>query len=501
MDAEVTRPPARSLRFRLLAGTLLAMSTALILAGVALSALFRDHVLRQFAQTLTVQLDQLTARLDFDAAGMPQVDLSGLSDPRWTRPYSGLYWQVQPVEPVAPDAPARMLRSRSLWDATLQVPADVPARGDVHRHEVAGPQHRRLLLVERRVVPEALETLGGSAGASGEASGARPPAWRVMVAAELGETEAAISRFDGVLAGSVGVLMVLLAAAAVAQVAIGLAPLRTLQRALADVREGRAPRLHAPVPAEVQPLVESFNAVLAHDAEVVARARTQAGNLAHALKTPLAALAQAAAAARPGESAAREALPGLVAEQVELARRHIDWHLARARAAAAHAVPGVRTAVDPALAALVRVMQRVHAERHLQITCGRPQEPQPGAASLSFAGESQDLHEIAGNLLDNACKWALTTVQVQAWSTGSGTARRLHLAVDDDGPGIEPARREAVLARGTRLDESVPGSGLGLAIAQELATLYGGRIGLAGSTLGGLRVEVELPAAQESAGG
>ncbi|WP_425258695.1 ATP-binding protein [Rubrivivax sp. RP6-9] len=459
----------RSLRFRLLAATLLAVLVALALAGLLLSGLFRDHVMRQFGRTLTDQLDQVTARLEFDDAGQPQLGGAQLSDPRWSRPYSGLYWQI---DRTGANPSAAVLRSRSLWDTTLQPPADTPGPGDVHVHEVTGPQGAALLLVERTVQPP----------------GPTAAAWRLMVAADLGETALAIQRFTGLLAAALGALLLLLGAAAVAQVAVGLAPLRALQRALAAVQAGRAQRIDTRFPAEVQPLVDDFNRVLDHNAAIVERARTQAGNLAHAVKTPLAALAQAAAAAQrhPADAAA---LAARVQDQVGLARRHVDWHLARARAAAAHGLPGVRAAVAPALAGLVRVLERVHAERGVRIDCAAI------ADDLQFAGEVQDLQEVAGNLIDNACKWARSAVRVQAWGADTPAGRRLHLVVEDDGPGIAPERRAAVMARGARLDESVPGSGLGLAIVSELAGLYGGSVTLGAAASGGLRVEVELPGA------
>ncbi|MBX3636865.1 MAG: ATP-binding protein, partial [Rubrivivax sp.] len=287
-------------------------------------------------------------------------------------------------------------------------------------------------------------------------------------------------------AASLAVLAALLGAAALAQVAVGLAPLRALQRALAAVHEGRAQRLEEAFPAEVQPLVDDFNRVLDRNAEIVTRARTQAGNLAHAIKTPLAAMAQAAASARRAPQQAA-ALPALVDEQVQLARRHVDWHLARSRAAAAQGLPGARAAVQPAIAGLLRVMEHVHAERGLDIRCD------PVAPGLTIAGEVQDLQEMVGNLIDNACKWARSTVHVAAWSAGGPQGRRLHIAVEDDGPGIAAERRERVLARGERLDETVPGSGLGLGIVSELAALYGGRLSLGTATAGGLRAELELP--------
>ena len=457
----------RSLRFRLLAATLVVVAMALVLAGLLLASLFRDHVMRQFSQGLNAQLDQITARLEFDVSGQPQVDPQNLTDPRWLRPYSGLYWQV---DAAINEQQRGVLRSRSLWDATLILPGDVLADGVVHVHEVNGPDGARLLLVERTITRDEL----------------RATPWRLIVAGDLRETENAVHRFNGVLAASLVALLVLLCAAALAQVAIGLAPLRALQRRLTLVRAGTAQRLDGNFPQEVQPLVDDFNTVLDRNAEIVARARTQAGNLAHAIKTPLAAMSQAAAVAlqRPGASVD---LATLVEEQVAVARRHVDWHLARSRAAAAHGLPGARVALQPVISGLLRVMERVHADRRLDLRYA------PIASDLAFAGEVQDLQEILGNLLDNACRWARHQIHAGAAPIESAGGARLQIVIDDDGPGIEPHRRDTVMARGARLDESVPGSGLGLAIVNELVGLYGGSVRLETSPIGGLRVEVELP--------
>jgi len=457
----------RSLHVRLLAATLLAMLLAVVLAGMLLAELFRAHVTDQFTRSLTAHLDQVTARIEFDATGQPLLDAASLTDPRWSRPYSGLYWQI---DRAAAPAVHGVLRSRSLWDATLIPPPDALADGEVHVHEVLGPREARLMLLERTV-------------ASG---GASPASWRLMVAADIDETAAAVSRFTGVLASSLAILLGLLGAAAVAQVAVGLAPLRALQRALTAVHDGRSQRLDEPFPSEVQALVDDFNRVLDRNAEIVARARTQAGNLAHAIKTPLAALSQGAAATLRGPGPASE-LATLVDEQVRVALRHVDWHLARSRAAAAHGVPGARVAVQPAIAGLVRVMERVHADRCLQIRC------EPMAPELAFAGELQDLQEVVGNLIDNACKWAHSMVCVAARPEVRPDGVRLRIVIEDDGPGVAEDRRERVMARGERLDEATPGSGLGLGIVRDLVSLYGGTVTLASAPLGGLRVELELP--------
>ena len=246
-------------------------------------------------------------------------------------------------------------------------------------------------------------------------------------------------------------MFALLFAAALAQVAIGLAPLRALQRTLAEVRAGTSPKLGGRFPPEVQPLVDDFNAVPDRNAEVVARARRQAGNLSHAIKTPLAARSQAAAVAlqRPETGAA---LAALVEEQVDVARHHVDWRLARARAAAAQGVPGARVRLQPVIHGLLRVLERVHADRGVALRC------LPMAPDLAFAGEVQDLQEVLGNLLDNAGKWARQEAQVRGASLGSGPGSRLQVVIDDDGPAMKPDRRDSVMVRGARRNETVPGS-------------------------------------------
>ena len=451
-----------SLRLRLLAATLVTLAIALAGAYLWLNFLFRDHVLRQFDGALTQQLDQLTARLAFDAEGQPQIDPRSLSDPRWGKPYSGLYWQI---DRLSDDGQARrgVARSRSLWDSQLALQADPLSDGSLHLHETLGPQGHALRVAERSIqVAE------------------QPQArWRLMVAADTREVNAATREFEGVLAASLGGLGLLLAVAALAQVGVGLAPLRTLQRALQQVREGRASRLEGRFPSELQPLADEFNGVLDRNAQVVERARTQAGNLAHALKTPLAVLGNAAK-----QEPATE-LASLVAEQVQVAQRHIQWHLARSRAAATQHLPGQRTPLAPLVDSLLRVMDKVHAQRHLDLSA----DPMP--ADWAFAGEVQDLQEMLGNLLDNACRHARTAVQVRALRED----RWLRIAIDDDGPGIAPALRDAALQRGVRLDEATPGSGLGLAIVTELAGLYGGSLELVASDAGGLRARLTLPAA------
>ena len=453
----------RSLRWRLWWATLVGLGVALLLAGWGLAGLFREHATQQFERQLQRQLDLVTAQLEVDAAGQARLR-TGLNDPRWHTPYAGLYWQIDAL-PRQGSAP---LRSRSLWDTVLALPDDMPADGELHRHTLPGPGGQTVHLLERAV--RLLDQPGA-------------PAWRIAVAADTAELEAAVDRFSGRLLTFLAVLGAALLAAAAAQLAVGLAPLRQLQAAVQAVRQGRQPRLQGRFPSEVQPLVDDFNRVLAHDEQVAQRARQTAGNLAHAIKTPLAVLSQLAdhPPADPADWA-----PTLQ-EQVQAVRQQVDWHLQRARAAAAGA-PGRLAPLRPVLDGLGRVMRKVHAHREerppLDLVLG------PVDARWRFAGEAQDLQEMVGNLLDNACKWARSRVVLEVVGRRDGG---FWLTVDDDGPGLDAAQRQAVLGRGVRADERVPGSGLGLDIVREIATLYGGELALQVSPLGGLRARLGLP--------
>ena len=455
----------RSLRLRLLAVTLAGLLLALLLAGFTLAGLFRDHVLQQFETSLIRHLDQLTGQLEFDSAGQPTIDPALLSDPRWLSPYSGLYWQV---DAMSADGRERhgVLRSRSLWDTALALHPDELADGAVHVHESIGPRGSPLLVVERTVRP-----------ATGP--GLR---WRLIVAADLQEMQTATGEFNRVLALSLGALLLLLSLAAWAQLAVGLKPLRLLGKSLQDLRQARTQRLQGEFPLEIRPLVDDFNSVLDHNDEVVSRARTHAGNLAHALKTPLTVMQQAAQAASPD-------LAPIVNEQVRIAKRHVDWHLSRARMAATQHLPGQRTDVAPILEGLVRVLKRVHAERGVAIAITLPSHP------VFFAGEAQDLQEMLGNLLDNACKWAHSSVTVRVDPASGDGPPRFRIRIEDDGPGIDAENLQQAMRRGVRLDESVPGSGLGLAIVSDLVESYGGSFDLASREGAGLNVTLALPAA------
>ncbi|HWI17327.1 MAG TPA: ATP-binding protein [Vicinamibacterales bacterium] len=259
----------------------------------------------------------------------------------------------------------------------------------------------------------------------------------------------------------------------------GLASFDQLRTRLLGVREGRDSRIDGEYPTEVQPLVTDLNALLTDREQRVRRALTKAGDLAHGLKTPLTLLNQQAEQAR---AAGQAELAASIQQQVERMRRQIDYHLAHARASASGSDPTARCQLLTSADALARTMLTIHADRHLAIDVHVP-------AEHSVRGRREDVEEMLGNLVDNACKWAKRRVEIRStFDNGS-----IVTTVDDDGPGLDPSLRESVLRRGVRADEASPGSGLGLAIVADLAELYGGSIVLGASPLGGLRAELRLP--------
>ncbi len=263
------------------------------------------------------------------------------------------------------------------------------------------------------------------------------------------------------------------------QVRAALTPFDGLRKRLAALRAGQERRLEGDYPLELQPMVNDLNALLDHREERVRRAMAKAGDLAHGLKTPLAVLWQEADAIA---NAGHDDLAATIRQQVERMRRQMDYHLAHARAAASGATPGAHCSVKASVDGLARTLKRLHADRGVEIQVDV-------APEHSVRAEREDLDEMLGNLLDNACKWGRSRVMVESAQRGSEVV----ITVDEDGPGIAPSMRDAVLQRGVRADEATPGSGLGLAIVRDLAELYGGSITLAGSPAGGLRAQLVLP--------
>jgi len=435
----------------------------LIAAGVALSAFFHQAAESRFDQGLTDTVDALYAGSTVAPDG--EVLAPALTDARALRAYSGKYWQI--AEPTAQDALLPLVRSRSLWDSELEIPSAVVER--LRRAPGVGVAFDTVGPVDEPVRAVAmLVQLPGRA---------EPVAF--IAAEDRTPVDRDVRSFAVTTAAALVLLGLGLVAAVFFQVRIGLSPLFAMGREVKGVRQGKAQRLSTTYPAELNPLAGELNALLDHNQEVVERQRTHVGNLAHALKTPVSVLL-AEAERHPGP------LAEVVERQAEAMRGHVEHHLRRARAAARSPGLGQRTEVAPVLDELTRALQRIFDGKTV-IDWDAPDD-------LFFAGERQDLQEMAGNMIENACQWSRRRVRATAEPVAGGL--RLRLTVEDDGPGLPPDRRAEVLKRGARLDESAPGSGLGLSIIDELARAYGGVLELTESSLGGLKIVLELPRAE-----
>jgi signal transduction histidine kinase len=482
-----TDAQATSLRVRLTVIAAVWMVLALAVGAFLLLRNFQTTVERNFDRRLEADLDALMAGIDA-GTGDRVASVGRLSDLRYANPFSGWYWQITPmipaadgvlvpaqVDPPAPplsddDAvampdPDGLLTSRSLWDSRLSLPGGLRLQQE-RRGAMLGPQGKELRYVLR------IRTIGEGAGPS------RKLAYALIAAGDVGELRADIAGFNQTLFWSLSGLLIALVGAVVLQVRIGLRPLQRMGEALTAIREGKNDKLDGPFAEEIEPLARELNALVQHNQEVVARARTHVGNLAHFLKTPLSVLSNEAAAERTP-------LSETVMRQTQIMRRQVDHYLARARAAGSTMLIGSRTDAVPVIEDLARTLEKIYSDRGVEIEMLLSE-------GQSFRGERQDLEEMVGNLLDNACKFGRTSVSVTLAPAERG---QIEIIVGDDGPGLTPDQRDKVMKRGERLDESKPGSGLGLSIVKEIAGLYGGAVALGQSPLGGLQVTLTLPGA------
>ena len=461
MKLELFRSPSLVRRLVILAaGWTLAV---LLVSAIVLAMLFQQAAIRRFDQGLAELIDNLTAGTTIDEKG--EVVAPALTDTRALRAFSGKYWQI--AEP-APDGGIRVLvRSRSLWDSELKAPADLVER-------LTAEPGKPLTYSARDPLDEPLRAM-----ATRVQLYSRSAPVIFMAAEDRGPLDRDVRGFVTATAITFVLLGVGMIAAVVSQVRVGLNPLFALLREVASVRRGKAERVERDYPTELAPLADELNALMAHNQEVVERQRTHVGNLAHALKTPLSVmLTEARQTGGP--------LAEVVEHQAEAMRSQVDHHLRRARAAARTQGSGERTSVADVLDELSRTLERIFQDKGCEIDWDAPDD-------LFFLGERQDLLELAGNAMENACKWCRGKVRIR---TETLTPERLRLSIEDDGPGLNPGQREEVIRRGARLDENAPGSGLGLSIVDELARAYGGALNLGESRLGGLLVQLDLPRAE-----
>jgi signal transduction histidine kinase len=452
-----------SLAFRLISAAAVVSVVLLVAAGILLSSLFTAAVERSLDARLQAVMDGLLASVELDG-NKPKMNRQ-LADTRFELPLNGWYWQISPVN----GDPDRQLASTSLLDERLPLAQfDDPGRPEGVRQAgyTRDRSGNRLRVIEQRF------NLFGS-----------KEQYSFLVTGNFDELQGEVSAFNNALIAVLGLLGAGLVAAIFIQVRFGLRPLSALQTELAQIREGKQVRISGTYPDEIQTVTGELNLLLDANTEIIERARTQVGNLAHALKTPLSVLTNEAGI--HGGPLGRK-----VTEQAGIMRDQVSMYLDRARRAArAHTIGSV---CDPneVVKALVRTLERIHIEQGIKVEASY-------APAVRFRGEQQDLEEMVGNLLDNAFKWSGGRISATVRSAQNPPDSRiswLDIVVEDNGPGLPDGGAEIAMQRGKRLDETKPGSGLGLSIVFETATMYGGRLSLGKSRLGGLEAVLTLPA-------
>ena len=451
----------RSLTVRVIAFSTLWAVLTLVAVATFITTLYRTASERGFDSLLSAHLFNLIGSVgvsdDGTLTGSPD-----LGDLRFSERDSGWYWVVEPVSPNL----AGLLRSPSLMGKVASPPAAaVPFNAEFQRsYDTEGPAGQRLKVLESEFVLDADNRIA-----------------RFRVMGNLGELEAEIDAFERRLYTYLSIFGLGMVAINAIAILLVLWPLRRVRNALARVREGSAQRLDGAFPSEIEPLANETNALIANNRRIVERSRTQVGNLAHSLKTPLAVLVNEARLLGGDRGQ-------LIADQASAMQKQLDHYLQRARIAAQRDSVVYRTPVGATLERMARVVRKLNPDTSVRLSTS-PQE-------VLFAGEQEDLEEIVGNLVENAVKWAKSTVSLSVAAAGEDGEPMFALLVEDDGPGIPADKAREALKRGSRLDESKPGTGLGLAIVADLVKEYGGRLALERSTLGGLKAVVELKRAQ-----
>lgn len=448
--------PASSLRFRLFALAALVLATALLVTGFSLSTLFTRHLERRVGQELDTHLNQLVGglRIDPDAQiGLMREPV----DPRFQAVFGGLYWQIDDL------TAAHQLRSRSLWDTSLQVPGDTMRPGQSHIHDLTGPQDAKLLGHETMVL---LRTPGGDHEV------------RLLVAVDRAEISGLAAGFTQDLAPVLAILGGVLLLGFLLQIGEGLKPVYRVLAGVSAIRTGESRRLEVDgVPREVAPLVEEVNALLDAQDQAISRARDRAANLAHGLKTPLSALATDVERLRANGQAE---IADDIAELGHRMRRHMERELARARLR--HGRSQARTPLAPIVDGIFRALKRTPAGEDIDMH-------NSVEASVTVPVDPDDLNELIGNLAENAVRFARSRVTLETELTGNAVLIR----ISDDGPGLDPAGLANAMKPDKRLDQSQLGAGLGLAIAGDIVESFGGRLDLEKSILGGLEARISIP--------
>jgi len=441
----------KSLTKRIITLSIFWIVIALVATALLLGRFYLSHIEEHYDAHVFTHVEELVAAVETSPDGSLRLTRQP-TDPRFHRPGSGWYWEVL-------SGNSSLARSASLGDNQLDL-SGIVFEENHNIQMVYGPENETL---RAHVVHVAYPHEAGS----------------ITVAATVPEMQIKddVHDFYAHIFTSFAVLGVGLSLAVFMQVRLALKPLKAIQTAISDIHAGKIDRLPREFPKDVQPLVDELNFLLDHNETLLKRARTQLSDLAHAVKNPLSVIRNEARDV-PGKQGK------LILEQSHVMANNIDHYLSRARIYGKQDAIGYRTSVKSVIEDLSFAISHIHKDRNVEmhLLC---------LDDKWFRGEAQDLEEMAGNLIDNACKWAKSEVTVSCESDHN----RLTLIIEDDGPGIAEEELETITRRGKRLDESMPGHGHGLGIAKDIAQLYGGSLKLGRSDMGGLMAKLDLPAA------
>ena len=442
----------KSLRLQFLLISALSITLALAAAGFVMIKLFEKNLERRVEVELTTYINQIAAELSFDKDGQI-ISPTTLSDRRFTLAYSGLYWQIDDVNLQ------RQLRSRSLWDYALPLPADSHATGEIHRYFLPGPDGSSVIAEERQLIVATPK-------------GARPV--RISAAMDYKTITRARSQFTKDMLPYIVVLGIFLLLSSAIQLSLGLRPLKNVRDGLNAVRNRQQQRLDGDFPSEIKPLTQAINQLLDSQEETISRARKRAADLAHGLNTPLTVLTNDAAKLKARGEAE---MAGELDDLARVMRSHVDYELARSRITPEQSHRNSDANPHQIIGEIVKTLQRTPKGESLKWTIDIPE-------NVEVTVDPDDFRELLGNIVENAVKWTRTRVEI----TAAVKSSKVTLTIEDDGKGLEPKLIETIMLRGVRHDEKTQGTGIGLSLVREICKIYTIDLTIENRQTSGLRV-------------
>lgn len=443
-----------SLALRLFLSAFVWILLTLMGGGLLLSDLFRETAEKSFEDKLNLFMETLIGSSKVDSSESITV-VNPIGDPRFFQPYSGWYWQIN-------EGSQTLVRSRSMWDQVLTLDKRlIGGRAQFLDPNLQNKKNKKVISSQKLKILQREISFPGFDNPL-----------TFMVSGDTDEFEKNILAFNNILIISLVILGMGLLISVYLQVKYGLLPLQKIKNSLFKIRNGDAIKLEDNYPTEVSPLAKEINILLEHNEKIVERAKTHVGNLAHALKTPLTIISN-----HVDEKKDKDIKP-----QIDLINKNIDRYLNKARSSTNVKIIKSKVKIDNHVEKIASIFQKIHPNKNIKVIVKDK--------NLLIPGSSDDLDEILGNLLENACKWTKKLVEIKVQRFSKNLVK---FTISDDGPGLPEHKRAEVFARGFRLDEQTPGTGLGLNIVKDTVEQYSGKVWLTKSNFGGLTVNLLMP--------